>query len=241
MRRTIETCRRRTVRSFAKNQGPSVSFEAPVCRSRCEDPQSPHSCHQSAVADMTACHLWTPPGTQAVFVGCCHLSGLLMQPRGCGPVWEVADGNHHARSLLEGTVESPGSSDPVSPTVVPYPPTTDLASRRPPTTIPALCPNRSWSSVSSALRQKSPDDRRIQSAACLLSYQRTYESIAFECLLAARAAFEHFAGRVLTQRVNSFVRRYHCWRAPPSPAYGACVPASARATSLSPLPAERPS
>ena len=41
-----------------------------------------------------------------------------------------------------------------------------------------------------------------------VSYQRTYESIAFECPLAARAAFEPLAGRGLTQRVNSFVRRY---------------------------------
>jgi hypothetical protein len=47
---------------------------------------------------------------------------------GCGPVWEFADRNQVTQSVLAGTVESTGSSGPVSPTVVPYPPSTDLAS-----------------------------------------------------------------------------------------------------------------
>ena len=42
-------------------------------------------------------HLWTPPSDASGFwrawhvVGCCHLSGLLMQRWGCGPAWEFAD------------------------------------------------------------------------------------------------------------------------------------------------------
>lgn len=55
----------------------------------------------------------------------------------CGPVWEFADRNQNTQSVLDGTVESTGSSGPVSPTVVPCSPSTDLASRRPLTTTPA--------------------------------------------------------------------------------------------------------
>ena len=57
-------------------------------------------------------------------------------------------------------------------------------------------------------RRFSESERRSIGIAILLSYQRTYESIAFECLLAARAAFEPLAGRGLIQWVNSFVRQY---------------------------------
>jgi hypothetical protein len=107
-------------------------------------------------------HLWTPPRTQAVFggwhdVGCCHLSGhscsrwlrARMGVRGPEPLHP---------SVLGGTWFSPGSSGPVSPTVVPYPPSTDLASRQPLVPTSALRRSRHRSSVTPALRQKGPDD-----------------------------------------------------------------------------------
>jgi hypothetical protein len=50
---------------------------------------------------------------------------------------KFADRNQNTHGVLDGTVETTGSSGPVSPTIAPYPPSTDLASRRPLTTTSA--------------------------------------------------------------------------------------------------------
>jgi hypothetical protein len=42
----------------------------------------------------------------------------------CGPVWEFADWIHYSFTRLASALPFPGSSSPVSPTVVPYPAST---------------------------------------------------------------------------------------------------------------------
>src|SRR3546814_12403951 len=51
-------------------------------------------------------------------------SDLDEQRHSCGPVWEFADWIHYRFTRLAGALPFPGSSSPVSPTVVPYPPST---------------------------------------------------------------------------------------------------------------------
>src|SRR5215469_9433934 len=52
----------------------------------------------------------------------------LMQRWSCGPVWEFADRNQIINPCSVGTMSTPGSSGLVSPTVAPYPPSTDYIS-----------------------------------------------------------------------------------------------------------------
>ena len=60
-------------------------------------------------------------------VGCCHLSGLFEQHLGCGPVWEFADRNQIINACSRHD-EYIWFFQPVSPTVVPYPPSTAYVS-----------------------------------------------------------------------------------------------------------------
>jgi hypothetical protein len=63
-------------------------------------------------------------------VGCCHLSGLLCSNLAAGLYGSSRVGStSHERA--RSTLIQPGFSDPVSPTVVPYPPSTAYVFRRP--------------------------------------------------------------------------------------------------------------
>lgn len=92
-------------------------------------------------------------------VGCCHLSGLDEQRHSCGPVWEFADRIHFSFARLGSALPFPGSSGPVSPTVVPYPPSTayvpDASDR-----LLSLRRDRGRSSVTFVLGEQRPDHPR---------------------------------------------------------------------------------
>jgi hypothetical protein len=111
------------------------------------------------------CHLWTPLRTQAVFWrwARCRMLPSVRPPDaaiGCGPVWEYADWIHISFPRLGSALPFPGSPSPVSPTVVPYPPSTDLASPTTSDADPGLRRDRHRSSINSALRQKGPNNAR---------------------------------------------------------------------------------
>jgi hypothetical protein len=78
-------------------------------------------------------HLWTPLQTQAIFegyrhvVGCCHLSGLYCSDVAAGLYGSSRTGTISVQRT-RGALPDPSSSSPVSPTVVPYSPSTDYAS-----------------------------------------------------------------------------------------------------------------
>ncbi|MBV2150893.1 transposase [Sphingobium sp. AS12] len=78
-------------------------------------------------------HLWTPLQTQAIFegyrhvVGCCHLSGLYCSDVAAGLYGSSRTGTISVQRT-RGALPDPGSSSPVPPTVVPYPPSTDYVS-----------------------------------------------------------------------------------------------------------------
>ena len=112
----------------------------------------------------SAFHLWTPQKTQAVFGGNARSRMLpsvrpLMQHRRLRARMGVRGPEPHHPQRARGTVGSPGSSGPVSPTVVPYSPSTDCAFRRPLVRL-GLRRGCDRSSVILFLHKHGPDDPR---------------------------------------------------------------------------------
>ena len=87
---------------------------------------------------MSAFHLWTPPRSASDFwVGLTpgrmlpSVRPLMRRCDAAGPYGSSRTGSTSPVACFGSTVECPGSSGPVSPTVAPYPPSTTLRPRQP--------------------------------------------------------------------------------------------------------------
>jgi hypothetical protein len=84
-----------------------------------ESKNEPNVRFPSVDAPISASDFWWVMNTLSDAAICPASDAAMMC---CEPVWEFADRIQITLSVLDRTVESAGSSGPVSPTVVPYPP-----------------------------------------------------------------------------------------------------------------------